>query len=137
MPVSITVFVVDSDESIRRSMARLMEANGYRAVCVGSIADLLRIGLPSSEAVLLVDMRTAAHFEGSLQEQLNICGSAVPVIYLTDCDSEQGRREAKRAGAAGYFRKPLDEHALFDAISFAALRNGRQHRGTARLLVDP
>lgn len=120
---SITIFVVDGDKSIRNAMARLVTANGYRAVCVASIENLLQKDLPSGETVLLVDTRTANQFGGSLQKQLQDRGSTAPVIYLTDCDTEPGRREAKRVGAAGYFRKPVDEHALFDAISFA-IQNG-------------
>ena len=133
---SITIFVVDGDKSIRNAMARLMTANGYRAVCVASIDDLLQRDLPSSKAALLVDTRTARQFAGSLQEQLQARGTAMPVIYLTDCDTETGRREAKRVGAAGYFRKPVDEHALFDAISFA-VQNESAHSTAERTEERP
>lgn len=129
MLTSITTFIVDGDESVRHAMARLMRANGFRAVCVPSIEDLLHQELPSARAILLVDTKTAWQFEGSLKEKLHAQGSEMPVIYLTDCDSEAGRREAKRVGAAGYFRKPVDEHALFDAISFAVQNDSRQAPG--------
>ena len=119
MHESITVFVVDSDESIRRAMARLMRADGFQAVCVNSIEALLQQDLPASGIVLLVDERTARQSGASLHDQLNARGLSPPVIYLTDCDTERTRLHAKHMGAAGCFRKPVDEHALFDAISFA------------------
>ena len=129
MPAPVTVFIVDSDESVRHAMARLMTASGFRAVCMGSIDALLREDLPASEAVLLVDARTGRQFGGSFHEQLHARRLTLPVIYLTDCDTEPARREAKRVGAAGYFRKPIDEHALFDAISFAVHRSLSQESG--------
>lgn len=123
MLASITVFIVDGDESVRRAMARLMTADGFRAVCVESIDSLLQQDLPASEAILLVDVRTAGQSETSLHEQLAARGLNLPVIYLTDCDTERTRREAKRLGAAGYFRKPVDDQALLDVIIFAVQQN--------------
>jgi FixJ family two-component response regulator len=43
----------------------------------------------------------------------------MPVIYLTDCDTERMRCKLRSQGAAGYFRKPVDQQALVDAITFA------------------
>ncbi len=123
MPASITVYVVDSDESVRRAMSRLMRADGFRAVCVGSVEALLKETMPASEAVLLVDVTTSRQSEASLHEQLHARGLNPPVIYLTDCDTERARRQARLAGAAGYFRKPVDEQALADAITFAVHRS--------------
>lgn len=119
MPVSITVFVVDSDDSVRRAMARLMKADGFRAVCVSSVEALFQQDLTASEALLLIDVRTARQSETSLHEELGARGLNPPVIYLTDCDTERSRRKARLMGAAGYFRKPVDEQALSDAITFA------------------
>ncbi len=123
MSASITVFVVDSDESVRNAMERLMRADGFRAVCVDSVDALLEEDMPASETVLLVDVTTARQSQSSLHERLIAHGLNPPVIYLTDCDSDRARRQASLAGAAGYFRKPVDEQALADAITFAAQQN--------------
>lgn len=123
MPDSIIVFVIDGDESVRRAMARLMKAIGFKAVCLPSLDALLLEDLPANGAVILLDVRTAMKFSATLQEPFKAGGLDLPVIYLTDCDSERTRREARQMGAAGYFRKPVDEHALSDAITFAVRRN--------------
>ena len=120
MSARITVFVVDGDASVRRAMARLMRADGFRTVCVGSIEDLLQEEVPASETVLLVDVTTARPSLHTLHERLRARGLNPPVIYVTDCETDRSRSEARRTGAAGYFRKPVDEQALSDAISFAA-----------------
>ena len=72
------------------------------------------------DSVLLVDVATASHSAASLHVQLQERGLSMPVIYLTDCDTDRMRCEARTQGAAGYFRKPIDEQALVDAITFAA-----------------
>lgn len=120
MPGSITVFIVDRDASVLRAMARLMRADGFHAVCVDSIEALFQQDLAVRKAVLLVDVGTAHHCSRSVHAQLHDRGLSTPVIYLTDFDTDGMRREARNQGAAGYFRKPVDEQALVDAITFAA-----------------
>ena len=126
MSASVTVFVVDDDESVRRAMLRLLKASRFRAICASSIEELLALELPTSDAVIVVDASTNRLHVSSLPGQLRARGSALPVIYLTDIDTERTRLEAGRMGAAGYFRKPVDEQALVDAISFAAWKAGGQ-----------
>jgi FixJ family two-component response regulator len=41
------------------------------------------------------------------------------VILLTAADSSSMRAEAKRRGAASYFRKPVDHQALSDSIAWS------------------
>lgn len=120
MPVSITVYVIDGDDSVRRALARVIRAVGIRPVCVKSIEGLLQHDLPASRFVLLVDAETDRQSGTSLQETLRARGLNPPVIYLTDCDTDQGRCKVWLSGAAGYFRKPIDDQALTDAIFFAA-----------------
>ena len=46
--------------------------------------------------------------------------SSSPLILLTAHDNEEMRAAARNAGAAGYFRKPVDTEALLDAIRWAS-----------------
>ena len=55
-------------------MARLMKAEGFRAVCVDSVEALLQQELPATNAILLVDVRTVGQPGASLHEQLNKLG---------------------------------------------------------------
>jgi two-component system response regulator FixJ len=54
-----------------------------------------------------------------LQEELRSMGSDLPVIFITGFDSPETRDQAKKSGAAGYFRKPIDDQALLDSIQWA------------------
>ena len=50
-------------------------------------------------------------------------GQRLPVIFVTAHDTPETRELAHRLGAAGYFRKPVDEQALLDAIAWALSAN--------------
>lgn len=115
----ITVFIIDDNESTQRAMARLMKAARFQTYCVSSVEDLLSKELPTHDAVIIADVNTTRGFTEILPWQLHGEAWPLPVIYLTDYDTESTRNEARRIGAAGYFRTPIDEQALLDAITFA------------------
>jgi FixJ family two-component response regulator len=48
-------------------------------------------------------------------------GRRLPVILVTAHDTEETRDIAQRAGAAAYFRKPVDDQALLDAIAWTLI----------------
>ena len=54
-----------------------------------------------------------------LPKMLTARGCKYPVIFLSAQDTEQTRAAAKRAGGAGFFRKPIDVQVLLDAIEWA------------------
>lgn len=119
----ITVFVVDSDASIRRSMARMMRVEGFEVVCFPDLDTLLQQDIPSSNVILLLDVRTTNPSGDSLQDYLSVHGLNPPIIFLADCDQSATLRRARELGAAAYFQKPVDKQALLDAILFAVPRD--------------
>jgi len=62
-----------------------------------------------------------------LQEVLLARGSQLPVIFITGFDSPETRDQARKAGAAGYFRKPIDDQALLDSIQWALTKQTYKH----------
>lgn len=46
-------------------------------------------------------------------------GFKLPVIFITGFDTAETRSQAGKSGAFGYFRKPVDDQALLDAIQWA------------------
>ena len=43
----------------------------------------------------------------------------MPVIVISASDDAQTRENARKLGAAAFFRKPIDDQALLDAILWA------------------
>jgi len=46
----------------------------------------------------------------------------LPVIFITAFDDQETRDRAKKAGAVGYLRKPVDAQALLDLIRWALIK---------------
>lgn len=84
-----------------------------------SLETLLAQDLPGAGAVILADVATVRDASGGLPIRLHGSAARLPVIYTTDYDTTAMLGEARRLGAAGYFRRPLDQQALVDAILFA------------------
>ncbi len=123
MGARTTVFIVDRDESVRRALCRLMEKARFDTVCLDSMDALLAEDLPEDNAVIVADVQSVCGNNEPLPACLHGKDTSLPVIYTTDYDTMRARREARRLGAAGYFRRPLDQQALVDAIQFAATQS--------------
>ena len=54
-----------------------------------------------------------------LPQHLRQNGLSLPVILLTAQDTAEMRTLAKREGISAFFRKPVDDQALIDAIEWA------------------
>ena len=113
------IYIVDDDESVRRAMERLIRSAGMEAHTFASGHEFLDFEFKSSNACLVVDVKMPVMSGLELQEALRARDSALPVIFITAFDSPETREQAKKAGAAGYFRKPLDDQALLDSIQWA------------------
>jgi CheY-like chemotaxis protein len=81
--------------------------------------DFLKCQVRERNACLISDIKLKGLSGLELQQQLAERGTKMPVIFLTAFDSNEIRQQAKQAGAAGYFRKPVDDQALLDTIHWA------------------
>jgi len=68
---------------------------------------------------MIVDIRLEGKSGLELQKDLRATGSDLPMIFITGYDTQETRNQAKKSGAAGYFRKPIDDQALLDSIQWA------------------
>ena len=105
------IAIVDDDQSIRRSLHRVVQAAGYTVETFGSSAEFLA-WLPRGRAaclVLDVHMPEMTGFE--LQRRL-----ATPVVFMTAHDDAPTRARIDTSGAAGHLWKPFGEIAVLDAI---------------------
>jgi len=121
------IYIVDDDDSIRRAMKRLFRSVGMDAQVYASAQEFLDSKHRNHNACMIVDIRMPGMSGLELQEVLLARGFQLPVIFITGFDSPETRDQAKEAGAAGYFRKPIDDQALLDSIQWALTRQTRNH----------
>jgi len=119
----LTVYVVDDDASVRKALSLLLISAGMEVVTFKSAAECLEYELKEKVSCLIIDIKMPKISGLELQQKLTERKIKIPVIFLTAFDSDETRNQIKQAGAAGYFRKPVDDQALLDAILWATSRN--------------
>lgn len=114
------VYVVDDDDSVRRSLVRLLTSAGFRTQDFASAEAFLSAQIEAHPACVLLDMNLP---EASGQDVLRILGTrerAIPVIVITGYGSIPMTVQAMRSGAFEFLTKPLLADGLLAAV-YAAL----------------
>jgi len=113
------IYIVDDDPSIRRAMKRLIRSTGMNVRVFSSAQEFLDFKYQKYNSCMIVDIRLEGKSGLELQKDLRATGSNLPMIFITGYDTPETRDQAKKSGAAGYFRKPIDDRALLDSIQWA------------------
>jgi FixJ family two-component response regulator len=123
LPQKPRVFVVDDDESVRRSLGRLLHSADYDAELLPGAEAYLARAAPARPACLLLDMRMPGM--GGMELQHRIMGTAreLPIIFITAHGDEALRQALMRSGAVDVLFKPLDADVLLEAIARALKRS--------------
>ncbi|MGV3532296.1 MAG: response regulator transcription factor [Chthoniobacteraceae bacterium] len=115
----IHIYIVDDEPSITTAYARLMRSAKMNSRTFSSVEDLLRADFSDERACVICDLQMPGAGGIELPGLLAQAGHRVPVIFVTAHDTPETREMAQQAGASGYFRKPVDDQALLDAIEWA------------------
>ena len=115
----ILIYVVDDDASVRQALKMLLISANMEVRTFEQAKDLLNCEFRKEKVCLIADIKMKGLSGIELQQQLAKRGIKIPIIFLTAVDSSEIRRQAKQAGAAGFFRKPVDDQALLDTIQWA------------------
>ena len=110
------VFIVDDDNSVRRSLGRLLKAAGLSVKTFDSAQDFLDSFQENEAACLVLDVRMPRMGGLDLQRRLNESGSKIPIIFITAHEDSELRDQAMNAGAIAFLRKPFEEQLLLEAI---------------------
>ncbi|MGI9569304.1 MAG: response regulator [Desulfobulbia bacterium] len=121
-----SVFIVDDDNSARKGLARLVRAGGYEVTTYASASGFLAKLSPEIAGCVILDSRMPDMSGDILAEKLANYRDRLSIIFVTADDDPAILAKAKKLGAAGFFRKPVDGTALIDAISWA-FRSARDH----------
>jgi FixJ family two-component response regulator len=115
-PASTKIILVDGDASIRRALGRIFSAAGFAWEAFASGEEFLAAGDECGAACVVADTRLPGLDGLGLMRRFAAGHPGVPFIFLSVEEDEETRREARAAGAAAFFRKPIDAEALLDSI---------------------
>src|SRR5438128_2383434 len=110
------VFVVDDDDSVRRSLERLLRLTGHRVESFSSAAAFLAHAEPDVDACLLLDIRMPQLTGLDVQRKVNEMGRFLPLIFMTGYADIESCVAGMKAGAADFLLKPCDEDQLLQAV---------------------
>jgi RNA polymerase sigma factor (sigma-70 family) len=131
-PQPPTVFVVDDDEGVRNSLRFLLKSVGLAARTLSSASEFLNTYHPSQPGCLVLDVRMPGMSGLELQQQLNVRGATIPVIFITGHGDVPMAVEAMQHGAFDFLQKPFRDQDLIDRIQRALERDARSRTALAQ-----
>jgi len=122
----ITVFVVDDDKAVMKSIYWLVESFDYKAESFNSATDFLNRYQAGQTGVLLLDVQMPEITGIELQKIMRERHITLPIIFITGHgDIEMAVRTMKR-GAVDFLTKPINNYVLLESINRAIKNNGKQ-----------
>ena len=122
-----TVFVVDDDAAVRKSLVRLLKSAGYHAESFASADEFIECRKRNSlPGCALVDIQMPGIDGLQLQRELINSTHKIPIIFITGYGDIPSSVKAMKAGAVDFFSKPFNDDDLLRAIREAIQRDQRE-----------
>jgi FixJ family two-component response regulator len=121
--LSPTVFVVDDDDAVRDSLRLLLKSAGLECQSYGSAQEFLAVYDTCHPGCLVLDVRMPGMSGLEMQQELNLRGATLPVIFITGHGDIPMAVEAMQHGAFDFLQKPFRDQELLDRIHRALERD--------------
>lgn len=106
------VFIVEDEEPVRASLARLLNAIGFPSRAFASAESFLASYTGDEAGCLLVDIRMPGMSGLDLIEELERRGIALPAIVMTGHTDEQALQRLSTLQTIGFLEKPFSIRQL-------------------------
>ncbi len=126
-----TVFVVDDDPAVRKSLRWLIESVGLNVSTFGSANDFLDALRPGQCGCLVLDVRLPGISGLELLEKLSDRDGNLPVIVITGHADVPMAVRAMKYGAVDFIEKPYSDQILLERIQQAMADDARERQGQA------
>jgi two-component system, LuxR family, response regulator FixJ len=120
-----TVFIIDDDPFVRKSLSRLIVSMGYGAETFGSAEEFLARERYDGVGCIILDVRMPGLSGMDLQEELSKAEYAMPIIFVSGHGDIPMSVRAMKKGAVDFLPKPFDDGQLLDALT-KAIEKGRE-----------
>ena len=123
-----TVMVVDDDAGVRNAMRALLKSVGLGSTLFASGPEFLASYQPHQHGCLVLDIRMPGMSGLELQQQLNLRGAVIPVIFMSGHADIPMAVEAMQHGAFDFLQKPFRDQDLLDRIQRAIAKDAELRR---------
>ncbi len=114
-----TIFIVDDDASVRKSLSRLLDSLGFSTETFASADEFLKREHYEGVGCIVLDVRMPGLSGMDLQDELNKADYSMPIIFITGHGNIPMSVRAMKKGAVDFLPKPFDEQELVDALKKA------------------
>ena len=128
-----TVFVVDDDPAVLKSLARLLRSARLEAATFNSPQEFLDRHDPRAPGCLVLDVAMPGLNGLELQEALAAKGSTLPIIFLTGHGDIPMSVQAMKRGAVDFLTKPVNDDDLLKAVGVAIEKDRSQRQERAEV----
>ncbi len=109
-------YVVDDDSSVRKSISRLLELEGFKVRAFGDPEDFLNEMATNHVRLVVLDIWMERMTGMELLAHLCARSPETRVIFITGHEDRAAEATVMRAGAAAFFIKPLDNEKFIAAV---------------------
>ena len=120
-----TVFIIDDDDSIRKSLSRLLGSYGLTVEAYASAEDFLRRETYVGNGCIILDIRMPGLSGIALRDELRSTDCRIPIVFITGHGDIHMSVDAMKKGAYDFLTKPFEEEQLMDAVYGALEKSAR------------
>lgn len=113
-----TIYLVDDDDAVRKSLARVLREEGWNVETFDSAESFLA-SEPKADGCLVLDVAMPGLDGFALQRRLMDTAHTLPIVFLTGQGDIPMSVQAMKAGAADFLTKPVTSQILLDAVRAA------------------
>jgi FixJ family two-component response regulator len=111
------VYIVDDDDSLRRSLKLLLVSYGFAVETFSSAEEYFKVVPNNAKCCLVLDIHMPVLNGWDALKRLTEAGYNHPVIVITADKGENLRDKALKAGAVGFLQKPFSDHYLLHMVT--------------------
>lgn len=113
------VCVVDDDLSLRKSISRLLQSDGFAVRAFAEPREFLTFVATNSVELAVLDIWMDEMTGMELMAHLCAKSPRTRVIVITGREDRAAERTVKQAGAYAFFRKPFDDGQFLGSVRLA------------------
>lgn len=129
---SATVYVVDDDASVLKSLGRMLRRAGFAVECFSSGQDFLAHRPEPGPSCLILDVRMPDLDGLELQASLAARGCPPAIVFISGSSDIPISVQAMKAGAVDFLTKPYSTDELLEAVRRAVARSEVEQARHAR-----
>ena len=122
------VFVIDDDESVRKSLKRLLDAAHHKIEVFKSASEFLSRSPHPGPSCVVVDVKMPGLNGIEFQKVLMEAGREEQLVFITGHGNIPMCADAMKAGAVDFLAKPFNRKELLESVEHALTRSAKQRR---------